>query len=173
MYAIAYHCSSPLLCVNLTTWRLVSGIRFARFKIVRWHPLAPDHPAVQNAGMNRRRVIVGLTVLAVVALVAAALWPSNPHPCRATFERARDGMTRDEVIAIVGVPPGDYKTGPHLTLPETPETWVAGAEYWFGDDGELRVRFYDGGATQVRVRGLWHVVKRPTLIDRACERFVQ
>jgi hypothetical protein len=60
--------------------------------------------------MKWRRVVVGLVVLALVAVLAVALWPRGPRPCRATFEQVREGMTYDEVCATVGGPPGVYST---------------------------------------------------------------
>jgi len=46
-----------------------------------------------------------------------AAWLRSPHPCRATFEQVREGMTYAEVCAMVGGPTGDYRTRPPVLLP--------------------------------------------------------
>lgn len=112
--------------------------------------------------MRRKRVIVGLAVLAVAVGTFAAHWPRGPRPCRATFERVRDGMAFDEVCAAVGGPPGDYSDGScvHSGYRMTGE----GVGWWLADDGELVVHFRsDGRAAVVAVgpvarhppRSLW------------------
>jgi hypothetical protein len=51
-------------------------------------------------------------------------------------------MSREELIATVGGPPGDYRTNPqrfsisHHSLP-----WVLESEEWFADDGRLTVTY--------------------------------
>jgi hypothetical protein len=62
--------------------------------------------------MRRRRL---RWVLVLAGLVAAGMVMSRCQPSRLTIEncdRIREGMTRAEVEAIVGVPPGDYRTRP-------------------------------------------------------------
>jgi SmpA/OmlA family protein len=51
-----------------------------------------------------------LAVLAVLAVGAFVLWP-RPNPItQENCDRIREGMSRAEVVAILG-PPGDYRTG--------------------------------------------------------------
>jgi hypothetical protein len=63
------------------------------------------------------------------------------------FKRVQEGMTRQEVIAIIGLSPGDYTVFKH-----TPETWrgcfggklgPAGVKYeeWASDEGLIAVTF--------------------------------
>jgi hypothetical protein len=60
----------------------------------------------------RRRWLVGLVALALAcALLAVAFGPSDPIGPR-SFRRIREGMAEDEVSAIIGLPPGDYYSGP-------------------------------------------------------------
>src|SRR5262245_29182227 len=74
--------------------------------------------AGMNAGMDqedcpmkrlrsRKAVLVDI-LLAAVALVCWALAPEGRRINRAGFDRIKDGMTRAEVEAILGAPPGDY-----------------------------------------------------------------
>jgi hypothetical protein len=93
--------------------------------------------------MRRRRIIVGLGVLAVI-VAAVTFWPRGPRPCRATFEQVREGMTFEEVCATVGAPPHD----PYEVIRSTPP-----AEYWYGSDTELCVHFDPAGrADRVSVK---------------------
>jgi hypothetical protein len=90
--------------------------------------------------MKRRRVIVGLVVLALVAVVLFGSGPRGPRPCRATFRMVQEGMTYNEVCAIVGGPPGDYSTRPPTLFPVAdgfpePLSW----EGWEAEDGYLMV----------------------------------
>jgi hypothetical protein len=48
----------------------------------------------------------------VVAAVVVMLWPRPTQVTRASCDRIRVGMSRTEVEAILGGPPGDYRTGP-------------------------------------------------------------
>jgi hypothetical protein len=66
--------------------------------------------------MRRWRLLVAPAGLAVVVV----LWPQPPSRIRITretFERIREGMSRAEVLAILGGPPGDYRGGP-TTAPQ-------------------------------------------------------
>jgi hypothetical protein len=102
--------------------------------------------------MRRRRVIVGLAVLALAAGTAIVLWPRGPLPSRATFKQVREGMTFEEVCAAVGGPPGDYtggtRRGPDDLFGLRPY-WLGGdpprGEPWIGDDGMLVVTFDPAG----------------------------
>jgi hypothetical protein len=62
--------------------------------------------------MRRRKPLSVLAVgLAVVVVVGAfALWPGQSKITRESFDRIQKGMSRAEVEAILGGPPGDYRT---------------------------------------------------------------
>jgi hypothetical protein len=56
-----------------------------------------------------RQWLVGLALAAALMALIWALSPSDPiGPGR--YHLIREGMTRDEVIALIGMPPGDYHT---------------------------------------------------------------
>jgi hypothetical protein len=111
--------------------------------------------------MRRRRLIVGLVVLALVA-AAAVLWPRGPKPCRATFEQVREGMTYDEVCAAVGAPPGDYSDG--YCLHSRYGFGYKAHQWWLANDGELFVEFgEDGTAVAVSARPAERLPEPPAL----------
>jgi len=57
--------------------------------------------------MNLRQVLL-ICTLVIVAIAAVLLSPTGPQPYRAKFELVKEGMTLDEISAVVGVPPGVY-----------------------------------------------------------------
>jgi hypothetical protein len=100
--------------------------------------------------MKRRRVVVGLGVLALVGVAAYVVWPRGPQPCRETFERVRDGMTYEEVCATVGGPSRDRLNGP-MTAGSGDSVTYAGADVWWAGDAGLAV-YYDGSGQAARVQ---------------------
>jgi hypothetical protein len=78
----------------------------------------------------------------------ALLGPRHCPVDRAAFERVEEGMTRAEVHAILGGPPGDYRTGPEApawggVLSEGSDGRIV--EFWVGDEGTVMVHFYVSG----------------------------
>jgi hypothetical protein len=119
--------------------------------------------------MARHRILCGLLLAsALLACGAGWLWmASGPRATRARFEQVKEGMTREEVTRIVGVP-GDYSSGECATLfrrygQEAHESWVC-------DHGELLVLFDDRHrATDVVLREILDLSKGPrplTLMER-------
>ena len=100
--------------------------------------------------MTRRRWLLLLPPLLLVAVVAGAvLLRSGPHPCRATFEKVREGMTREEVYATVGGPPDQF---PSIVVLEGATSRQVSYELWDGPDASMGVHFGDDGrATWVNV----------------------
>jgi hypothetical protein len=68
--------------------------------------------------MRRRKLIVAVGLVVLVAVAAFVAWPRPQRITRENFDRIQDGMSRAEVEAILG-PPGDYRTGPTLYTLET------------------------------------------------------
>jgi hypothetical protein len=102
--------------------------------------------------MRRRRVVVGLVVLAVGAVVATALTVSRPTPLEGRVGRIQSGMTLAEVCVVLGAPPGDHtryvsylRRGLHRSGSPTEEwDWDEGCvDVRFGPDGRVEdVSFY-------------------------------
>src|SRR6516165_8409446 len=97
------------------------------------------------AWLSRRRFFCGL-LLASALLVCFAGWlwmASGPPVPRERFEQVKEGMTREEVIRIVGRPPKNY-----VALVDFAESGVIRSrqyDQWIcdGDDGILLVLFDD------------------------------
>ena len=90
--------------------------------------------------MKRRRVVVGLVGLALAGVAVFLVWPRPAGPCLATFQQVQSGMTRAEVHATIGGPPGDY-TDHGFTYAVPPE----GTEFWVANDGLVTVRYGGDG----------------------------
>jgi hypothetical protein len=111
----------------------------------------------------RKTVIACLAVALVVAGgLVALLRPMNPSRpvSRATFERVEEGMIPTEVHAIIGLPPGDYRTGPPSGHPPVgPYKQWERFETWEMDEGGFIVCFDDlkGG----RASSVWFEERVP------------
>ena len=97
---------------------------------------------------NCRRLFLAAILLATAAVCTSA-WPTGPGPCRRTFDQVSEGMTFDEVKAVVGAPPGHYeRRAEHIGL------YIGGARdsrtIWTADDGSLVV-WFDESNTAIRV----------------------
>jgi hypothetical protein len=86
--------------------------------------------------MTRRRVLFCGLLLASVVLACFGGWlVSRPRSMLARFGQVKKGMSRDEVIRIVGGPPGDYSTKQSRLVE------FDAFECWSCDDGVLLVAF--------------------------------
>ena len=89
----------------------------------------------------------GFWLLLVVCLLLGSVpFASSTHNARkmhftqAQCDRIRIGMTRTEVQAILGPPPGNYLTRPG-GLPPNSLSSVAAWEFWISDEGAVGVLF--------------------------------
>ena len=104
----------------------------------------PDPPTRARA----RTALFVVAALAFLLLVAGGLGPVLfPRPCPVTREavsRVEFGMTREQVYAILGGPPGD-----HRTLPSEVEPFSAFLvnNCWFGDEAYIGLNFDGPGGT--------------------------
>jgi hypothetical protein len=98
--------------------------------------------------MRRKPVVcVGtMIVIAAITFCAVALSIMTREPRKITFSQdlanqISMGMTRDEVQAILGRPPGDYTTGPCDEPPLGSRAFIR--DKWFSDTGVIIVLFND------------------------------
>ena len=95
--------------------------------------------------MTRRGVLCGLLLLSAV-LVCGVGWlviASRPRATRARFQQVKEGMSREEVIRMVGPPKEDYSRHPDRRA----GTHIH--ERWFCDEGCLSVVFNDADRAEV------------------------
>jgi hypothetical protein len=95
-----------------------------------------------------RKYLVALLSLSLVLLgfLMNLLMPRHCPVTREAFGRIQKGMTQAEVHAILGGPPGDYRTRPYVsssTLIESLSGSYQTREAWEGDVGIVEV-FYFG-----------------------------
>src|SRR5262245_13758473 len=112
--------------------------------------------------MNRRKWlrIILLAAIAVTALAALVWWTSRPRISQATADRIREGMTEQQVIDIVGLPPGSYCSERSFWKQILRANWAVDFQsgksrigrpgswyyrhYWIFEDRILYVDFRDG-----------------------------
>ena len=97
--------------------------------------------------MTRRRVLCGLLLASAVLACFAGWLVSRPWSMVARFGQVKEGMSRDEIIRIVGGPPGDYTTKQNRLVE------FDAFECWSCDDGVLMVAFSNNTARIVRSPG--------------------
>jgi hypothetical protein len=113
--------------------------------------------------------------LAAVLIAAGTfvLWPHEERVTKANFDRIQVGMSRATVEAMLGGPPGDYRTvrtedeyiGPFFDArgptPVADRPYTQTIYYdcglrgeWFGNEGRVEVFFESGLVAKSRVAGL-------------------
>src|SRR5437660_8314335 len=95
----------------------------------------------------KKLVVAGVAVVLVMAGVLVALLGSWPcRVTRANCDKLKEGMTQAEVHAILGGPPGDYRTRPPANRLFAFIRDFGGPpgliEKWDGDAGTVRVVYY-------------------------------
>jgi hypothetical protein len=119
--------------------------------------------------MRRRRVIIGLVVLALGAGAVVA-WLCRPQPCRETFERVQVGMTLREVEAVVGRPPGSYQTN-YIAVVGDADGYNPPPETWTADDAELSVYLDESGRVgRIVIRDVRPMPDSRTRLERLRDR---
>jgi hypothetical protein len=101
----------------------------------------------------RKRKLLWTQVALTLAFVVFVAWPRTSRVTRENYDRIQLGMSRAEVKAILGAPPGDYANGPtdrnddlYLTESIDPKIWrrrqiVISGDIWYGDTAEIWVNF--------------------------------
>jgi len=110
---------------------------------------------------KRRRMFLGMLAL---AFVAGAVWPA---PRRVVIpldvlDRVNAGMEKRDIEELVGGPPGDYRSGPVVEIPnrcagvywEDEDTWMVPYVTlpkceWRTDRAELKMVFLKSGRVAV------------------------
>ncbi len=117
--------------------------------------------------MPRKRIVYLGMMSVIAAIISWALALSfMREPRKITFaqelaDQISIGMTRDEVEAILGCPPGDYTTGPCDTPPLGSRGFIR--DKWLSDTGIIVVLFNDDG--RVVLVEFWSM-QNESFIDR-------
>ena len=92
----------------------------------------------------RKRVCLLIGVLALLIIAGILFfWPRN-RITQANLERIREGMTKEEVIAILG-PPGNYETVTREWAGARAVRFPGKQENWYTDDLGVFVSFDNNG----------------------------
>lgn len=97
-----------------------------------------------------RKWLIGLLAVGMVLAsgLTALLRPRHCPVGREAAGRIVEGMSRAEVHAVLGGPPGDYRTRPHPDRPSAFDDGIAMGmmsltERWGGDEGTVTVYYFD------------------------------
>jgi len=103
---------------------------------------ARDNP--RRALPNRRLVWISF-LLALLAL-AVVLFVSADDPVgRASYNKIKEGMSREDVLAIIGLPPGNHSTDFYMavSVERTSESREGEIVWWVSNTGMIEVGFDD------------------------------
>jgi hypothetical protein len=145
----------------------------------------------------KQRWLIGMGFTAVAILLLAWLfWPHSQRIAPDAYKQIEAGMNQAQIEVILGVPPGDYYTGPRgrgmgmfserILVPmehkgmasrDIPKSWredgrgpkTGYVESWWGEDYLIEVAFDENGGA---VGWHLHYVGHPestTIIDRIRE----
>jgi hypothetical protein len=119
--------------------------------------------------MRKSLVAVLAVALVLAGGLVALLGPRHCPVNRAAFGRIGEGMTRGDVHAMLGGPPGDYRTGP--SSGPWPDSFTSPAhgvtEVWEGDEGAVTVYYDSVDATVFLTRFKDAVPLTPTPVELA------
>jgi hypothetical protein len=96
--------------------------------------------------MSRRKLLIGFAVLAAVVTVTA-MAPTlyrkinPPAVSRERYERLKEGMSREEFEAVIGLPPGDWNTVPRRMKKGSGVVYNYCRCVWRGDEGAIEANF--------------------------------
>jgi hypothetical protein len=120
----------------------------------------------------RSRVRTWLIVVAAGAVLASAvivrLASEGSGGCvlrRQQLERVVPGMTRAEVVTLLGGPPGDYRTDPGRFSVAHHSLYALGFEEWVADEAKAAV-WFDPDDRVARVRVCGAIDQHPPLLRR-------
>ena len=96
-----------------------------------------------TAAMKWKRL---LWIASLLAAIMAAIWlfgPSEGPISRTAYARINLGMTKDNVLAIMQLPPGSYTTEFHTSVNEESEGQPQGGKqlWWASNDAMIDVEF--------------------------------
>ena len=122
---------------------------------------------------KRRRLLLGTSLVATLVVVGVmVLWLAAPkHRINEeSFKLIREGMTQQEVEAILRVPPGDYSNGGFVVRVEFANNGYSlmddkdQKKFWTDNDLQIMVNFDPSG--KVHNTRCYLVIPPETFLDR-------
>jgi outer membrane protein assembly factor BamE (lipoprotein component of BamABCDE complex) len=116
-------------------------------------PIPPAPPSTKKPGSRHKRLLLlVLTTLAGTAVFLAVWWSASAHAITPeNVARIKPGMTRAELVALMGAPPGSYDgavfqtTGSTIVSDDDPDVWVsrrAAVKVFFDDDQRVTLMIH-------------------------------
>jgi hypothetical protein len=100
----------------------------------------------RRSDVTRWRLLLGVGLLAVIGVGVVVGWRAATTPAgvnRVSYLRIGQGMRREQVEAILGGPPGNYRSAGESAI--SCESWLHRIgdrrERWDGDDGDALITF--------------------------------
>jgi outer membrane protein assembly factor BamE (lipoprotein component of BamABCDE complex) len=111
--------------------------------------------------MSRRHFLCGLALASAVLACFAGWLVRGQRVSLARLGQVKIGMSREEVIRTIGVPPGDYSNGQRKGAGGSPCLEDRAYQSWLYNNAELVVYFDDAGKVDH-----CFVLPKPTLTER-------
>jgi hypothetical protein len=115
----------------------------------------------------RRSILVGVSSLLAVGLCGLVLtfhlWQEPPGITRANYDKIEAGMTKAEVEAILGCPPGNF--GADVEPVATVQTGAMFRSCWIGNNAVISVTFTFGPVRRVAQKH-YGELRRGQFLDR-------
>jgi hypothetical protein len=126
--------------------------------------------------MRRRKLIVGLVLLGLIAGGITFFWLNSPPPRinPGQYQQIHEGMVLEEVEAVIGGPPGFYPpnlSGTRVRLLDGHEFGGDARlkqEYWSGSDYEIGVLVNDEGTVVAKQLTKVRSYSRHSWLDDLC-----
>jgi hypothetical protein len=136
-------------------------------------------PRMPSCAPLKRRIVVILLLVAALVLAVLLFLTADDGPIGlARYNRIQGGMSKDEVLAIIGLPPGNHSTDFYtsVSVEQSSESkeGVVGEVCWISNTGMITVglddqervrwksfhRLETQGSWQVKLRSWWWAVRK-------------
>jgi hypothetical protein len=135
-------------------------------------------PAIYNPrrALLKRRLFWISILLALLALAVVLLVSADGPVGRGSYNRIKEGMSREEVLAIIGLPPGNHSTDFYtsVSVERTSESREGEIVWWVSNTGMIEVglddqekvrwksfrRLETQNSTRAKLRSWWESVRK-------------
>jgi outer membrane protein assembly factor BamE (lipoprotein component of BamABCDE complex) len=129
----------------------------------------PQLPTPISERRRHRRLIVVILACLLLAVCVLLLFSRRQQVNSEAFNAIQDGMTEEEVEAILGSPAGEYTVlipwlRPKVTYQKLRDTRGANTKYWAGETAVITITFDRDGKVHAKsmteLPSLWEELKR-------------